>query len=294
MKYTLRQLQVFLAAAQHENISRAAESLSMSQSAASSSLKDLEGQFDIKLFDRVGKRLQLNATGAAFRPRAQALVDQALELEQDFARHADLGRIRVGATLTIGNYIAIELLDQFRRQNPHAKVELEIGNTVDIAEKVLNFDLDIGLIEGEYWHPDLAVVHWYEDDLTLFCSPRHPYASCKQLTDQDLIEAQWILREPGSGTRQAFDRAMGGILPDLTIGYELQHTEAIKQAVKQNLGISCLSEMALREEFANGSLVAIGLDHRNLHRTMYRITHKQKYLSEGVSRWLELCERYVN
>jgi len=106
MKYSFRQLEVFLAAARFQNITRAAESLAMSQSAASSALKELENQFNIQLFDRVGKRLQLNELGRLYRPKVEAVLAQATELEQTFNKHSEVGALKVGATLTIGNYLA--------------------------------------------------------------------------------------------------------------------------------------------------------------------------------------------
>src|SRR3954454_16014098 len=102
MRFTLRQLEVFLAVARDQSVSKAATELAMSQSAVSGALADLESQFDVQLFDRVGKRLQLSGLGSALRPRAQALHEQAGELEQALDRHSGIGLLRVGATLTIG------------------------------------------------------------------------------------------------------------------------------------------------------------------------------------------------
>ena len=289
MHYTLRQLEVFLAAAHTENITRAAEQLSMSQSAASSALKDLEQQFNIQLFDRIGKRLQINELGRALRPQAEALLDQAQALEQGFRRHDQVGELKVGATLTIGNYLAVDIMAEFINQHPAAKVALNVANTAAISQQVLNFDLDVGLIEGELHHPDLEVSKWREDELQIFCSPNHPLAKKKNLSNADLLSAQWILREPGSGTRQAFDRALHDLLPDLNIRLELQHTEAIKRAVETGLGIGCLSKVSLQTSLETKRLVALEAKSRDFKRYFYFILHRQKYRSEGILRWLELC-----
>ncbi len=292
MRYTLRQLDVFLATAHFENVTRAAESLAMSQSAASAALKDLEQQFDVQLFDRVGKRLQASELGRLLRPKAEALVEQARELEQDLMNHKGVGRLKLGATLTIGNYLAVGLIAEFMQQSPGAQVSLEVANTAAIARQVLNYDLDIGLIEGELNHPDLDVSLWRNDELVVFCAPNHPLASKRLLSDEDLLNAEWILRETGSGTRQGFDRAMHGLLPNQTIKLELQHTEAIKRAVEAGLGISCLSRIALEDSFKRGSLVALEVPHRDLQRAFYFILHKDKYRSAGIERWFELCSHH--
>ncbi|MEQ8955673.1 MAG: LysR substrate-binding domain-containing protein, partial [Gammaproteobacteria bacterium] len=229
MRFTLKQLQVFLAVASHENVSLAAAELAMSQSAASTALKELEQRFDTRLFDRAGKRLQLNENGRTLRPRAAALISRAEELQRSLQHHSDVGEIRVGATLTIGNYLAIGIMAEFMQQHPGSAVQLTVENTAAIAHKVNNFELDVGLIEGELHDPELEVRPWRDDELAVFCAPGHPLANQKELSEQDLLSVQWIVRERGSGTRQAFDRAMSGILPNLDLRLELQHTEGIKR-----------------------------------------------------------------
>jgi DNA-binding transcriptional LysR family regulator len=289
MRYSLRQLEVFLETAQQQNITRAAKALSMSQSAASSALKELEQQFDIQLFDRIGKRLQLNELGRLLQPRAQALMEQARALETDLDRHADAGPLKVGATLTIGNYLMVPLMGRYMAQTNAAKVSLHVANTREIVERVVSFDLDIGLIEGEMQHPELQITPWRDDELVVFCAPSHPLAQHQQLSDKDLLNAQWIVREAGSGTRQVFERALQGLLPQLQISLELQHTEAIKRAVESGMGVGCLSVIALREAFKHKTLVPLSVPQRDFRRKFYFILHRHKYLSAGIQRWLALC-----
>lgn len=294
MRYTLRQLEVFLAVAHHENVTRAADDLAMSQSACSGALKDLENQYEIQLFDRIGKRLQLNELGRLLRFKAEALLEAARNLDEELRNHRGVGVIKVGATLTIGNYLAVGLISQFMEDAPNASVTLEVANTRRIAEKILNFEIDIGLIEGEYHHPDLDIIAWQQDELVCFCSPQNPLAAKQALTDDDLAEARWILREAGSGTRQTFDRAMQGLLPRLHILLELQHTEAIKRAVESELGIACLSRISLLDAFRRGSLRPLSVPHRDFRRNFYIVLHKHKYRSAGILKWLELCELSQN
>lgn len=289
MKYTLRQLEVFVAVSHFENVSHAAQALNMSQSACSSSLKDLETQFDVVLFDRIGKRLQTNEVGKLLRPKAEAILAQARELEDQLVKHEQVGRLNIGATLTIGNYLCVNLINQFIKSDPNVQIRLEVANTTKIVHEILNFDIDLGMIEGEFHHPELHIVPWLDDQLVCFCAPNHPLASKQNLSLHDVQQAQWILREPGSGTRQTFDRAFHGLLPQLNIVLELQHTEAIKRAVESGMGISCLSRIALADAFQRSTLIPLTTPDFDLRRTLYLALHKQKYLSGGILRWLDLC-----
>lgn len=289
MRYSLRQLEVFVALCHYQNMTRAAEHLAMSQSAASSALKELEQQFDLQLFDRIGKRLQINEKGRSIRPRVEALLEQAGEVEALLQGEGTSSSLKVGATLTIGNYLAVGIMAQMFDKQPDTQVGLTVANTSDITAQVLNFELDIGLIEGEIHHDDLEVIEWRDDQLAVFCSPTHPSAKSGHLSEKQLKEVPWILREPGSGTRQAFDRAMHGLLPSLTVAHELQHTEAIKRAVEANLGIGCLSEVTLEDAFKRGSLVPLSVKNRDFTRKFYFVLHKKKYRSEGVEQWIETC-----
>lgn len=288
MHFTLRQLQVFVTIAQTQNVSQAANLLSMSQSACSSALRDLEQQYDAPLFERIGKRLQTNALGQRLRPQAQALLDQAAELELALVQHKNVAQLKLGATLTIGNYLAVELIQQFMTEH-QGTATLTVANTQKVVRALLNFDLDVGLVEGEVNHPDLEVLPWRQDELICFASPTHPLAKLPKLKDSDLINAQWILRESGSGTRQTFEHALYGIFPKLTIVLELQHTEAIKRAVKGGLGIACLSKISLEESFEHGTLVPLKVPQRDFSRMLYVVVHKQKYRSAGIQQWLGMC-----
>lgn len=289
MRYTLRQLEVFLATARFENVSRAAQLLSMSQSAASGALAELEAQFDIQLFERHGKRLRLSELGVQLRAQAQSVLDQAQALQDGFVQGEEVGALRVGATLTIGNYLAVPMIAQFRQLYPNAQVRLTVANTQAIADAVANYDLDVGLVEGELNRAELKVQRWRQDELVVFTAAGHPWSGHEQISDEQLLAQHWIVREPGSGTRQAFDRAMHGILPLLDIGMELQHTEAIKRAVESQLGVGCLSRISLTDAFNRGSLVPVSVPQRDFGRQLNIITHREKFHSASLTQWLRCC-----
>jgi len=292
MRYTLRQLEVFLAVARSESVSRAAEELGMSQSAVSGALADLEQQFNVQLFDRIGKRLRSNGLGRSLRPRGEALVEQARELEALLCSPDSLGPLHIGATLTIGNYVAMPLVARFLNQHPGARIELQIANTAEIARKVQNFEIDVGLVEGELHEKDLQVIPWCEDELVVFCAPGHAFCRSPALSDAELLKAVWIAREPGSGTRQAFEHAMHGILSDLDIRFELPDTEAIKSAVAAGMGVGCVSRIALADAVRLGSLVPCSVPHRDFRRQFFFVLHEEKHRGPALDSWLTLCSSW--
>jgi DNA-binding transcriptional LysR family regulator len=200
-----------------------------------------------------------------------------------------MGRLQLGATMTIGNYLAVAMIANFRSRYPAAEIALHVANTEAIAEGVAGFELDVGMIEGEFHHPELDTTHWRNDELVVFAAPDHPQVISRGLTDRDLLAQRWIVRERGSGTRQTFDRAMHGLLPGLAVAMELQHTEAIKRAVEAGLGIGCLSRISLADAFRRGSLVPLRVPGRDFSRELYLITHRKKFHGTTLQRWLELC-----
>jgi DNA-binding transcriptional LysR family regulator len=287
----LRQLEVFLATARAQNLSRAAAGLAMSQSAASDALRELESQFELPLFDRIGKRLQLNDHGRLLLPQAEELLSRARQLEDSLRNRRGSGTLKVGATFSIGNRLCIPLIERYHHHYPQSRVSLEIGNTEIISSRVANFELDIGLIEGEINEPELEILPWRDDDLILFAAPGHPLARKETLGRTDLLAAQWILRENGSGTRQTFNRVMHELLPQLDIVLEIQQGEAIIQAVKAGMGLGCLSALLLEEHIARGELVALTARGFRFRRKFYLLTHRRKFKTDAMLHWLELCQQ---
>ena len=291
MRITLRQIEVFAAIARTENVSRAAEGLAMSQSAASSALVELERQFDCPLFDRIGKSLRLNTTGRGLLPQAEDVLARAAEIE-GFLAGGQLGPLAVGATMTIGNYLATLIVADYLQRHPESRIDLKVANTRHILDGVLRCELDIGLIEGEANDPDLVLDPWLADELVVFCAPQHPLAAAGAARTEELASQPWILRETGSGTRALFDRAIAPRLASLHVRLQLEHTEAIKRAVEAGLGLACLSRMALREAFRRGSLVELRTPQFDLQRNFYFVRHRQRHVSPASRAFLDLCRSF--
>ena len=289
MRYTLRQLEIFVAIARTGNVSRAAEEVSLSQSAASTALAELERQFDCQLFDRNGKLLKLNALGKSLLPVASSLLTQAAEIEHLLEGKSSLGDLSVGATLTIGNYLAIMIISEFMQNHLDCHIALQVKNTQSILQQIAGYELDLGLIEGSCHHPELQAETWIEDELVVFCSPSHPLANQEAVSIDALLSATWILREQGSGTRETFDQALRHHLPELKIRLELEHTEAIKRAVESGLGVGCVSRLAVRDAFRRGSLVEVKTPMLDLRRQFMFVWHKNRYQTPAMIAFLEYC-----
>ncbi|PKO40380.1 MAG: LysR family transcriptional regulator [Betaproteobacteria bacterium HGW-Betaproteobacteria-6] len=290
MKITLRQLEVFVAIARLENVSRAATQLNMSQSAASTALLELERHFDSQLFDRLGKSLRLNGNGRGLLPQAEDMLARAGEIE-GYLAGGKLAPVAVGATLTIGNYLATLVVVEYLQKNPGSRVALSVCNTRQVIDRLHRYELDLGLVEGEASDADLIFEPWIDDELVVFCAPSHPLAAVGLLRSTALAEQKWIVREPGSGTRALFDRAMGSAGVDADVCLELEHTEAIKRAVESGLGVGCLSRLSLREAFRRGSLVEIETPDLALRRRFQFVRQRQRQVSTATQTFIAECRR---
>ncbi|ATO32794.1 HTH-type transcriptional activator CmpR [Dickeya dianthicola] len=287
MHITLRQLEVFTEVLKSGSTTQASVVLSLSQSAVSAALADLESQLGVQLFDRVGKRLVVNEHGRLLYPKALALLEQSAEIEQLFRR--DNGALRIYASSTIGNYLMPAMIARYRQDFPAIPLELYVGNTLDVVNAVSEFRVDLGLIEGPCHHPDLITQPWREDELVVFCAPGNKLIN-HNFTLQMLADAPWILREHGSGTREVLDHLLLARLPHFRLVMELGNSEAIKHAVRHGIGISCLSRHVIADQLAAGTLVELPVPLPPLNRTLYLVHHRQKHLSGVLQCFLGYCQ----
>ncbi|MDI1302367.1 MAG: LysR family transcriptional regulator [bacterium] len=295
MRITLKQLEVFIAVAQSGNVTRASETLNITQSATSMALADFESQLGRKLFDRIGKRLQLNDTGRLLLPKALDAVSRVADIERMAASDSALiGPLRIGASMTIGNYMMPGLIGSFMRAHPGAQLTLDVANTRQVIQALEQFQIDFGFIEGFCHEPNIEVLPWCRDELVIFAAPGHELAQKPAINEDDLARADWILREPGSGTREVFDNAVLGKVNRINLLLEFGHTEAIKHAVESGIGIGCASRRTLEDALHTGSVVALATPFLNLERELYVLIHRQKYRTQGLEHFLAHCRQGVS
>lgn len=300
MRITFRQLQIFAAVAQSGSTIAAAESISLSQSATSGAINELERMLNTRLFDRVGKRLLLNEHGRELLPRALTLIDGAEDIEQHYANHSLLSAapLRLAASTTIGNYVMPRLLASFRDSLAGdgnaviARSHVLIANTSEVAGAVARFEVDAGFVEGSSNQPDLRAAPWMEDELVIVAAPSHPVVreqTSKVTPLRVLRGARWLLREQGSGTRDAVEAALMPHLHQLQIGVELGDSEAIKRAAAEGLGITCLSRWVVSDFLESGKLVEVKTSWAAMKRQFYLLVHMKKKVAPGLQRFLDHC-----
>lgn len=288
VRFTFRQLEVFLATAHDGSTRAAAERIARSQSAASSALVELESLLGVPLFDRVGRRLVLNENGRAFLPRAASLVEAAGELEHLFSgRHA--APLRVAASMTIGEHILPPLLARWKASHPHSVVQLRIANTTDVLAAVAAFDADIGFIEGPQTHADLLVREWMTDEMVIVAAPAHPLAGRAAVPRAALRAARWALRERGSGTREAADRWLLAQLGQVQIDFELGTPEALKALVAAGDALAVLPRHSVAASLARGELAELPTALPRAARVLAVVTHRERRLGAGGEAFLRYC-----
>lgn len=293
MRYTLRQLQIFSEIARHQNVSKAAQRLHVSQSAASEALHNFEKAFDLTLFDRVGNRLVLNSHGERVLREADLILVQAQSFEHRLLGIKPVPDIVVGASFTIGNHLATKVMARYLEEQPEADVSLDIASTPAIIERVVEGQVDVGMVEWPHSHPDVQLIPWREDELVIFSAVDHPLAKRGVLSEEDILSARWIVREENAGLRRGFDMAMARYAESLNIFLELRHNEAIKTAVLSGLGLGCLSRMVVAREFEHGDLVPLTIPKADMRRQFYFAICKTAPPSPARARWMRLCDEVV-
>jgi DNA-binding transcriptional LysR family regulator len=284
MAMTLEQLRVFVAVAERQHMTRAAAALNMTQSTASAAIAALESRHGMALFDRVGRGLVLNEAGRTLLPYARdvlaaaALTDEALEDLTEMRR----GHLRLSASQTVGSYWLPARMVNFASRYPAIETSLSIGNTTQVAAAVAAGEADLGVVEGPVASPNLTVTPLAGDRLALVAAAGHTLAGRRTIGAAELLEARWVVREKGSGTRREGETALKllGIEPeDRDIGLELPSNEAVLAAVRASAMLAVLSELTVASALATGDVVRLPLAFAP--RAFLLVTHSQRRQSRA-------------
>jgi DNA-binding transcriptional LysR family regulator len=281
---TLEQLRIFIAVAEQEHMTRAAETLHLTQSATSAAIAALEERHAVKLFDRVGRNIKLTSAGRLFLIEARAVLARAAAAETMLADLAGLkrGSLSLAASQTVGNYWLPPLIYRYRSRYPGIALDLRIGNTEQVAAWVQDGRADLGFVEGAVDNPALSARVVAEDELVLVVGTSHPWGGTRAPKLDEMKAANWIAREQGSGTRRIFETALAGLglaADDIRIVLELPSNESVRGAVIAGGGATILSRLVATNTLMSGALVALKIPLPS--RSFFLLRHKERHVTRA-------------
>lgn len=288
---TLEQLRIFAAVAEHQHVTKAAKSLNLAQSAASAAIATLEARHGARLFNRVGRGIELTEAGRIFLAEAKAVLARVSAAELTLAELGGLkrGSLLIQASQTIASYWLPRYLVAFKQRFPGIETQLAVGNSEQVAGAVRSGLAEIGFVEGEIADEALSIAPIARDQLILVVSPEHPWASMKRLDPARLTESDWVLREPGSGTRATFEAALprfGLTAKSLNVTLELPSNEAVRAAVESGSAATVLSASVVAAGLEAGLLKHVRLDLPE--RAFHVVQHRERHPSAAAEALLQI------
>jgi DNA-binding transcriptional LysR family regulator len=286
---TLDQLRIFVAVAERQHVTHAAEVLNIAQSAASHAIASLEDRYQTKLFNRIGRNIELTDAGQAFLKEARAVLATVEAAELALMEFSDLKRgvLSVQASHTIANYWLPRHLAGFRRAYPQIEIRASIGNTAQVATAVEDRETELGFVEAAIHREQLTSTTVARDQIIVVVAPHHELLKRKPLSSTDLMEVEWVLRERGSGTRAVFEDALAEFGLDaraLRIALELPSNEAVRAAVEAGLGAAAISASVAAPSLEAGLLQQIKF--RLPEREFYVLMHRDRHPSRAARAFL--------
>lgn len=292
----LRHLAVFHAVAETGGINRAAERLLISQPAVSRQVQTLEDALDIKLLERLPRGVRLTEAGRILDDYARRLFEIEAQANAVFAdmRSLRTGVLRLGGSMSVGNYLLPEIIASFYMQHPRVNIQLEVGNTDFVFDAVRDNRVDIGFVEGMLDTDEFEATEFMQDELIVIAPPDHPLVGRGPTPFHQLCQHNCVMREQGSGTRNALNNILqkAGVTEhpfNLTLG----SPEAVKRAVQLGAGLAIASNLSVMNELADGTLAHIPLAGPRAYRALHRITLPHKQLAPAAKPFLKLVDNYA-
>lgn len=291
-----RRLKVFHTVAGVLSFTRAAELLHMTQPAVTHQIRQLEEEFNARLFDRTNNRISLTVAGEQVLDYANQILGLYEEMQECVKTLTGdrTGLVTIGASTTIAEYMLPGLLGDFRQRFPDVQIRLRVANTDAVVSMVGDNSIDLGVVEGEVDNQLLKVERCQQDELQVIVPPEHPLSSQSTVKPFDLTNHPFIHREDGSGTRSVIERYFAENDIDenaLNCPFELGSTEAIKGAVQAGVGVTIVSRATLSKELALGHLVAVPLD-PPLLRSFYFVRQRQKFRTHLMDELFQFARIY--
>ncbi len=290
-------LKIFCTVAEVKSFSKASEIIHLTQPAVSLQIQALEEFYETKLLDRTSNNVTLTPSGEILYRYAKEILSLYADAEKNIGKLTGLakGSIVIGASSTIGNYLLPKVIADFRKMCPKIKVNITIGNTKKIVELLHSFNIDVGLVEGDVKSQKIVMDSLLEDELYVIVPSGHPWSKNNEISILDLVKEPFIFREEGSGTRQAVEKSLlrHGINPhNMEVSLILGSNEAIKEAVENGMGISIVSQWAVKKETKCGSIKMLGIKEEKVIRDFSLVFSKNGVSSHGIEEFLLYIKKY--
>ncbi len=290
---TLRHVKIFLAVCENDcNITHAAKALYMAQPAVSQAIAELERYYGVRLFDRLSRRLCITQAGQRLRAYAVHIRDLFDQMETAMHNWDEQGVLRVGASITIGSHFLPGYARAFRAVYPAVQLQAEVAQSRHLEELLLDNRLDVALLEGSIHSPLLVGKPYLEDELVGVCAVQGPFAQGAQVEPAVFAAQRFLVREPGSGTREVLDAAMEAAGYHFQPAWQSISTGALVNAVVSGEGIAVLPRRLLARALRAGRLHAFTVKGMPFRRRYHIVYHRDKYLTPAMEAFIRLCETY--
>lgn len=290
---TLEQLRIFLAVAENLHFTRAAEALFVTQPAVSAAVQSLEERYGVKLFHRIGRRVEITEAGKLLQVEAQKILDQVAQTERGLQELNSLqrGELKLGVSLTIGNYWLPTKISQFKRRYTGITVNCVLANAEEICDGTATGVFDLGLVTGGV-KPALQDILEQEivgyDRLQIVVGQSHPWFGRSQVEVMDLLTTGWVMREPGSGAQRMLEQALekwGILLHQLEVNLVLASSEMVKAVVESGSGVAALPELMVQKELQLGTLHVIQIinsagEGLEIVQPVLKLKHRQRFQTQ--------------
>jgi len=286
---TIRSLEILVAIVDCGNMSKAAKKLMITQSSVSQAIADIEKEYGVLLFDRLKSGLYLTAVGKDVVSYAKNILNLETEMRNTLMHDSRNTRIRIGSTPTIGSTLLKRMVTELSANDQYFNYSVFIANTREIEDRILSNELDIGFVEGEVLSEDLKSEIIIDDKLIFACSPKNAFYGRESIRLKDLDDVPLVLREEGSGTRRQFLEQLQASGNAAKIRWSCCSTDIVLKAVKENLGVTVISQRLITDEVKNGELWACDISDAKLTRTFKLVYHKDKFFTNSMKRFVKAC-----
>ena len=297
LQIDFRHLETFCRVADLKSFSKAADDLFLTQPTVSGHILSLEQSLSLRLFDRTSREVRLTKAGEVFLKYASKILSFRKDLLNALSEFSQgiKGELSLGASTIPGEYLLPKLMGDFKREHPHFIISLKIADTKEIVQYVLQDNVEFGIIGAKLNHPSLHYEKYEEDEIIVVAPSDHPLTRKKKVNLEELLKEPWIIREEGSGTQMAIEKALrkkGKSLKQFNVVMEMGSTSSVKEGVKAKLGLTFISRRATEEELNQGFLSRIDVEGIGLiSRQIYIVSHRGRTLSPIGMQFLRFLKR---